>query len=125
MEYIPCMEWIVEFHPDCSVWFELLEKSLQDEILVNLTVLQTLGPALGRPRVDSIKGSTLTNLKELRVQFKGEPWRILFAFDPKRHAIVLVGGNKAGDNRWYEKHVPIAEKRYKQHLAEVKKEENK
>jgi hypothetical protein len=74
------------------------------------------GPLLGRPYVDTLKGSKYPNLKELRVQYKGEPWRILFAFDPIRQAIVLVGGNKTGDKRWYEKNIPIAETRFTEHL---------
>ena len=116
------MEWTVEFHPDCSAWFEGLEEDLQDEILANLRVLSQLGPALGRPRVDTVKDSAYPNMKELRVQYKGDPWRILFAFDPERVAIVLVGGNKGGDNRWYKTNIPIADARYKQHLEELEKE---
>ena len=77
------------------------------------------GPLLGRPYVDTLKGSQYPNLKELRVQHRGEPWRIFFAFDPLRQAIVLVGGNKTGDKRWYEKNMPIAENRFAQHLAEL------
>lgn len=55
-------------------------------------------------------------MKELRVQARGEPWRVLFAFDPKRRAVLLVGGNKTGDRRWYKKFVPIADARYRRHL---------
>ena len=84
-----------------------------------LRLLQLEGPLLGRPYVDTLKGSQYPNLKELRVQHRGEPWRIFFAFDPLRQAIVLVGGNKTGDKRWYEKNMPIAENRFAQHLAEL------
>ena len=82
-----------------------------------LGLLKLEGPLLGRPYVDTLKGSQYPNLKELRVQHRGEPWRILFAFDPLRQAIVLVGGNKTRDKRWYEKNIPIAETRFNEHLA--------
>ena len=62
-----------------------------------------------------MEDSAFTNMKELRVQFRGDPWRILFAFDPRRTAMLLVGGNK----RWYKKHLPIADERFKQHLRRL------
>lgn len=64
-------------------------------------------------------------MKELVVQYKGDPWRILFAFDPQRHAILLVGGDKTGDKRWYKTNIPIADARFDKHLAELKEEEEK
>lgn len=121
MEYIPYMEWAIEFHPDFSTWFEAQGQGLQDEILANLKVLAELGPALRRPRVGNIEGSTYAQMKELVIQYKGEPWRILFAFDSERRAILLVGGNKTGDNRWYKTNVPIADARFKEHLEELAK----
>jgi hypothetical protein len=66
--------------------------------------------------VDTVKGSRFTNMKELRVQVGGDPWRILFAFDPQRSAILLVGGNKRGDKRWYKTFIPIADERFERHL---------
>jgi hypothetical protein len=61
-------------------------------------------------------------MKELRIQYQGEPWRILFAFDPQRQAILLVGGNKTGNKRWYEENLPIAERRYELYLETVEEE---
>jgi hypothetical protein len=87
-------------------------------------VLGEFGPKLGRPRVDTLEGSSFQNMKELRIQYQGEPWRILFAFDPKRQAVLLVGGNKTGNKRWYKENIPIADKRYRKYL-EILKEENK
>jgi hypothetical protein len=78
--------------------------------------LEEKGATLGRPFVDTLKGSNLSNLKELRVQHAGKPYRILFAFDPRRVALLLIGGNKTGNNRWYEVFIPIAETLYLQHL---------
>lgn len=74
------------------------------------------GPSLGRPHVDGVKGSGFGNMKELRVQVAGKPWRILFAFDPIRGAVLLLGGDKTGDARWYKVHVPIADARFRRHL---------
>jgi hypothetical protein len=82
-------------------------------------ILEEQGASLGRPYADTIKGSTLTNMKELRVQHDGNPYRILFVFDPQRQAVLLVGGNKGGDKRWYEKNIPIAERRFTEYLEET------
>ena len=82
-------------------------------------LLRERGPQLGRPYVDTVEASAFTNMKELRVQFRGDPWRILFAFDPNRAAILLVGGNKRGDKRWYKKHLPIADERFRCHLEQL------
>jgi len=114
------MEWAIEFDEDFSIWFEALELKLQEEILATLKVLATLGPALARPRVDSLKNSRHPNMKELRVQYKGSPWRILFAFDPERKAILLVGGDKTGDDRFYKINIPIADLRFDKHLEGLK-----
>lgn len=119
------MEWTIEFDEDFSTWFESQEDDLQDEIKAVLKVLAEFGPALRRPRVGYIEGSKHPQMKELIVQYQGEPWRILFAFDQERHAILLVGGNKTGDNRWYKKNVPIADTRFDRHLAELEEEKQK
>jgi hypothetical protein len=125
MEYILYMEWTVIFHHEFSPWFYDQDEELQDEIAANLKVLEEDGPMLGRPRVDAVKGSVFTNMKELRVQFQGDPYRILFAFDPKRQALLLVGGCKVSDKRWYKTNVPIADKRFKEHLQKLEKEKKK
>jgi hypothetical protein len=117
------MKWNVIFDPDFKLWFYQQELELQDEVFSVLTLLMEFGPSLGRPRVDTLEGSSIKNLKELRIQYKGEPWRILFAFDPKRQAILLVGGNKTGNKRWYKKNIPIAERRYEHYLEQLEEEE--
>lgn len=122
MEYNFLMEWTVLYDDEFIEWMEQQEEGLQNAILGLVEVLMRHGPNLGRPRVDTLKGSKLNNLKELRVQHRGQPWRILFVFDPKRQAILLVGGNKRGDKRWYEENIPIAEERYKRHLEELEKD---
>jgi hypothetical protein len=76
---------------------------------------------MGRPYVDTIEASAFRNMKELRVQYKGKPWRILFAFDPNRNAVLLVGGTKVGKENWYDVHIPIADHRFAQYLSSLKK----
>lgn len=120
MEYNVKMEWKVLLDEDFVPWLEKQEVGLQDEILAYANVLEIYGPQLGRPRVDTLAGTSV-NLKELRVQYKGDPWRILFAFDTQRRAILLVGGNKRGSKRWYKVHIPIAEERLRRHLKNMEK----
>ena len=117
------MKWNVIFDPDFRIWFYEQELGLQDEAFAAFKILAESGPILGRPRVDTLKGSSVNNMKELRIQYRGEPWRVLFAFDPKRQAILLVGGNKSGHKRWYQENLPIAERRYEQYLK-ILEEEN-
>lgn len=116
------MKWNVVFDPDFRLWFYEQERGFQDEAFAVMKILEESGPMLGRPRVDTLKNSVFNNMKELRIQYQGEPWRVLFVFDPKRQAILLVGGNKTGNNRWYRENIPIAEQRYERYLAILEKE---
>jgi len=113
------MIWEIVFHKEFAQWWSSQSESLQDSMTMTLNLLEEHGTTLGRPYVDTIKGSALNNLKELRVQHQGLPYRLLFAFDPQRQAVVLVGGNKAGDKRWYKKNISMAEKRYFEYLEET------
>jgi hypothetical protein len=106
------MEWDVLF----AEWLDTLSEGLRRKILAHSELLVRFGPNLGRPKVDTVEGSSYPNMKELRVQYKGGPWRILFAFDPDCRAILLIGGNKGGDKRWYTKNIPIADERFRRHL---------
>lgn len=116
--------WDVILDDDFAAWLRGLEGGPRAEIVAAAEVLSRFGPNLGRPRVDTLKGSAYRNLKELRVQYRGEPWRVLFAFDPRRAAILLLGGNKVGDEtRWYKENIPIAERRYARHLDRLAREE--
>jgi hypothetical protein len=116
------MEWEVLFDEEFDAWLDSVDQGLQDEVWVGVELLTEFGPNLGRPRVDTVKGSEYSNMKELRIQYHGDPWRVLFAFDPRRHAILLVGGKKRGDKRWYEEHIRIADKRFKRHLESLERE---
>ena len=112
-------KWDVQFDEEFAVWFAGLADALQDEIVAHVVLLRERWPQLGRPYVDTVEDLAFTSMKELRVQFRGDPWRILFAFDPRRTAMLLVGGNK----RWYKKHLPIADERFKQHLRRLAQEQ--
>lgn len=95
---------------------------MQEAIAHDVGVLEAVGPGLGRPQVDTIKGSRHANMKELRTQHRGEPYRTFFAFDPRRCAILLIGGSKLGDRRFYETYIPHADRLYDEHLATLKRE---
>lgn len=117
------MEWAVEYTDEFGEWFETLTESEQEDIVAVVGLLEQGGPVLGRPYVDAIRGSKHQNMKELRVQHEGRPYRTLFAFDPRRCAILLIGGDKTGHDRWYEEYVPIADRLYDEHLETLRREE--
>ena len=116
------MSWNVEFTDDFSDWWNRLTEAEQKAVRSDVKLLMDLGPQLGRPTVDSVKGSRHSNLKELRTQAQGNPLRTFFAFDPRRSAILLIGGNKTGDKRFYDRMIPLADDLYDVYLEEVKKE---
>ena len=115
-------QWEVGFHGDFAREFGAWSEEVQDATLSVLGKLRAFGPSLGRPSVDTLKGSEYPNMKELRIQHSGRPYRVLFAFDPRRCAILLIGGDKTGNDRWYEEFVPIADALYDRHLQTLKKE---
>lgn len=116
------MEWNIEFTDQFEAWWRELAAPVQDDIDVSVFMLGSKGPALGFPYSSDIKGSRHGHLRELRVQSGGQPFRILYAFDPRRTAILLLGGLKTGDDRWYDKYVPMADDLYDSHLRELKTE---
>lgn len=109
----------VEFTGICLEWYESLTETWQDEIDVVTYLLEHYGPAIPRAYSKPAEGSTYSHMLELRIQCQGHPIRILYAFDPKRTAILLIGGDKTGDGRWYKKNIPKADELYKQHLASL------
>ena len=116
------MVWNVLFHDDFAVEFAALAESLQDELLAHALLLRDFGPGLGRPTVDTLKGSKHTNMKELRFTWTGEVWRVAFAFDPERQAILLVGGDKGGadQRRFYKRLIAVADERFDDHLSTLR-----
>jgi hypothetical protein len=112
------MSWNVYFHPKFKTEFDELSASVQDELLASLIPLREYGPSLGRPDVDTLKDSKYLNMKELRFRADGGVWRVAFAFDPQRDAILLVAGDKSGvsEKKFYKRLIEKADKRYKEHL---------
>ncbi len=111
-----------EFEPE----FEALDEAVQDELLAQLRVLERFGPSLGRPQVDTLKGSKHANMKELQFRADNGVWRVAFAFDPERAAVVLVGGDKSGGSqqRFYKRLIKDADERFDRHLAALKEGKN-
>src|SRR5688572_7476395 len=102
--------WRVEFTDEFETWWVTLSESEQDAVAYSVSLLERLGPDLPFPHSSKIKGAKTTHMRELRTKHRGEPIRTLYAFDPRRVALLLIGGNKGGDDRWYETFVPIADK---------------
>lgn len=115
------MSWIVEFHAEFEEEFDELPVEVQDELLSRAGVLQELGHQLKRPNVDTLNGSKHSNMKELRFYAGDGVWRVAFAFDPQRKAILLVAGDKSGvsENRFYRQLIKKADSRFDSHLASL------
>jgi hypothetical protein len=113
--------WEVEYTDEFEHWWDQLTEDEQIDISAVVGLLEVKGPHLDFPYSSGITHSKFDHMRELRIQHKGEPYRVLYAFDPLRCAILLLGGNKTGDNRWYDRAVPQADKLYQQHLEELKK----
>lgn len=100
-------------------WLLSLDDDTFDDVEAMLELLKKYGYNLNRPYADTIKGSKLTNLKELRIQSNGKPLRAFFVFDPLRQAVVLCGGDKTGDKRFYKKMIPLAQSIYQSYLDQL------
>lgn len=122
MRYILLVPFVVEFADEFGEWWHGLNLDEQESVARGIDRLEEYGPALGRPDVDTLKGSRFPNMKELRVQHQGRPFRVFFAFDPRRCAMLLIGGDKTGNDRFYEVMVPKADAIYVQHLREIDRE---
>ena len=118
------MNWEVDFHPAFDPEFDALAPKVQDELLAQAKLLEAFVPTLGRPRVDTLKGSRHANMKELRFTLLGGVWRVAFAFDPERKAILLVAGDKSGvgEQRFYQQLIRKADNRFDLHLDKLKAE---
>ena len=121
------MKWDVDLHDEFVPEYLELQKDVQDELLAYVELLEQFGPQLGRPRVDTLNGSRHANMKELRFDASGGVWRFAFAFDPKRRAIILCGGDKSGgsEKRFYRQLIHKADDRFDTHLAVIKKQKEK
>lgn len=117
------MTWDVEFYADFALEFDELEEEVQDELLAHLHLLGEFGPVLGRPWADTLKGSKHANMKELRFNAADGVWRVAFAFDRRRRAVLLVAGDKSGgsEKRFYKELIRKADDRFDRHLSATKK----
>lgn len=113
--------WEVEYTDTFEVWWDELTEDEQERIAAAVELLEENGPALGRPLVDTLEASRHPNMKELRP--RGAHLRVLFAFDPRRSAILLIGGDKSGQwSKWYARAIPVADELYDGHLQTLRKE---
>jgi hypothetical protein len=121
VRYIACVAYEIERTEVFTVWWDSLTEDEQVSVAAIVAVLAEKGPLLGRPYVDTLRGSELPNLKELRIQRGGKPYRVLFAFDPRQVAILLLGGKK-GTKGWYKGAIAHAERLYAEYIEELTKE---
>jgi hypothetical protein len=117
------MPWTIQFADEFEQEFLALQQGVQDELLALARILAEYGPRLGRPHADTLKGSKHANMKELRFVAAGGAWRVAFAFDPRRHGILLVAGDKSGSSqdRFYKRLIATADKRFDAHLERLKR----
>ncbi|MEW5916231.1 MAG: type II toxin-antitoxin system RelE/ParE family toxin [Gemmatimonadota bacterium] len=116
------MAWDVEYTDQFGEWWESLTEDEQDSVAVGVTLIEERGPQLPFPHSSGINGSRHAHMRELRIQHAGRPYRVLYAFDPRRTAILLIGGDKTGNDRWYDEFVPRADDLYDEHLSILKSE---
>ena len=117
------MSWGVEFTDEFGQWWVSLSEDQQDDVAYSVSLLAELGPSLGFPHSSKVTSSHHSGMRELRIQSRGKPLRTLYIFDPFRTAILLIGGDKTGNDRWYEQFVPVADRIYQQYLKEIRKED--
>jgi hypothetical protein len=122
MNIILSVEWIVEYTDEFGEWWEALTEAEQVSVDAHVRKLEDRGPNLPYPYSSGISGSRHAHMRELRVQSGGKPLRVFYAFDPRRAAVLLIGGDKTGDKRFYEHMIPVADDLYDEHLAELEKE---
>jgi hypothetical protein len=121
------MNWRVEFHRDFVPEFRALAEIAQDEIAALVEKMRAIGPMMKRPASDTLDGSRFSNMKELRFEVNNGVWRVAYAFDPTRKAILLVAGDKSGTSqkRFYRSLIRKADKRFAEHLEELEKTRKK
>ena len=122
MWHIGRVPWDVEATDEFAGWFEALTENEQVSVGRVVELLVEHGPSLPFPYSSGIATSRHRHMRELRVQHEGRAYRVLYAFDPRRSAILLLGGDKTGNDRWYEEHVPVADTLYDEYLRELERE---
>ncbi len=118
------MLWPIEYTDEFGAWWDGLTNAEQISIDAHVRKLEQRGPNLPFPYSSGINGSRHAHMRELRVQSSGKPLRVFYAFDPHRSAILLIGGDKTGDKRFYDRMIPVADDLYDDHLADLKREKD-
>ena len=121
MGYNTHVLWEIEVSSEFELWWDSLDEAEREDVKSVVGLLEERGPTLPFPYCSGVVTSKHANMRELRIQHQGSPYRILYAFDPRRVAILLIEGDKTGNDRWYEENVPIADRIYDAHLAELEK----
>lgn len=116
------MGWIIEYTDEFGSWWSGLGEREQEELAAVIELLGEGGPRLGFPYTSGVALSRHSHMRELRMQVGGRPFRVFYAFDPRRTVILLIGGGKTGDKRFYQRYVPVADRLYDEHLEELKQE---
>lgn len=116
------MSVVIEHTDEFALWYRGLPESEQEDVTASVELLSELGVRLPFPHSSGIRGSRHQHLRELRIQSHGQPLRIFYAFDPRRQIILLIGGNKTGNNRFYDIMIPMAEDLYDVYLTELRQE---
>lgn len=119
------MAWDIEFTDEFGEWWEDLTEAAQIDVDTVVGLLEECGPNLPFPYSSGVSGSKHSHMRELRIQHQGRPLRVLYAFDPNRTAILLLGGDKTGNSRWYKVNVPVADRLYEEYLEEVEEQGGK
>jgi len=114
------MAWDVEYTDEFGCWWGHLTGAEQESVASTVGLLEIEGPHLPFPYSSGVEGSRHGHMRELRIQHAGRPYRVLYAFDPRRCAILLIGGDKTGNDRWYEQFVPVADRLYDEHLDSLR-----
>jgi hypothetical protein len=113
------MEWDIEGHPEFEEWYSALTDEEAESVASVIDLLVDRGPQLGYPYSSNVISSRHGQMRELRIQHEGRPYRELYAFDSRRVGLLLLGGDKTGDDRWYERMVPRADRLFDDHLRDL------
>ncbi len=116
------MAWEVEYTNEFGLWWTILTADEQESVSAAVGLIESLGPHIPFPYGSGVEGSRHGRMRELRVQDEGRPYRVFHAFDPRRMAILLIGGDKTGDKLFHERMVPMADRLYDEHLETLRGE---
>ena len=119
------MAWEIEYSDEFEAWWSSLDDREQDAVARLVLLLQEYGPTLPHPYSSGVSSSKFSHMRELRIQHSGRPYRVLYAFDPRSIALLLIGGDKTGQDRWYEQYIPIADRIYEAHLKAIEEENDR